>query len=375
MMRASSFSALFDLTLAQRFLRLTCGLLILASLTGCSTVAFYAQSVSGHTQLMLSRIPIEEALQHVSEVERERLEQVPEILLFAEQEVGLPAKGSYTSFVPLDRDYPVYVVTAAPEFDLEPATWCYLVIGCASYRGYFSEQAAREFADKLATQQGLEVWVRGASAYSTLGWFNDPLLPTMLRYGEVYLVELLIHELTHQRIYLSGGTDFNEALASAVAEIATATWLAMQGETSTKMLSDYTKTLAMREDFDELLFNYKQGLKSLFARYTNDSLEHTESQVQQLRQEKSKLYRDFLNRYERFKSEKWQGDSRYDAWVEQGMNNARLSGFSSYREQVSDFKSLIERCDGSFARFFERLERDINHDDAGQPLIPTECQD
>ena len=167
-------------------------------LTGCETVQFYSQSVAGHTRLMLARQPLSKAINQAQPPERTLLESIPAVLDFAELNIGLAAKGSYSSFVPLQRDYPVYTVMAAQEFSTTPENWCYLVIGCASYRGYFSEMAAKQFASKLV-EQNLEVHVQGATAYSTLGWFDDPVLPTMLRYGQVALVELLLHELTHQR--------------------------------------------------------------------------------------------------------------------------------------------------------------------------------
>ena len=202
-------------------LMITAALFVVISFSGCSTVQFYSQGIVGHSRLMLARVPLDRAIEHSDQAEREMLEKVRPILEFAASEIGLPGRGSYNSYVPLERDYPVYVVTAAPEFALQATQWCYLVIGCASYRGYFSHDDALQYAYELEQAELLDVYVRGANAYSTLGWFDDPILPSMLRYGEVYLAELLFHELTHQKIYLNGDTDFNEALASAVAEIAT----------------------------------------------------------------------------------------------------------------------------------------------------------
>jgi predicted aminopeptidase len=309
---------------------------------------------------MLARVPLEQAINQVSPIERDRLLQIQPILTFASNEIGLFANGSYQSFVPLDRDYPVYVVTAAPEFSLEPMQWCYLVIGCASYRGYFSEEKAEQYARDLHDKQAMEVWVQGANAYSTLGWFNDPILPSMLRYGEVYLAELLFHELTHQRLYLNGDTDFNEALASAVAEIATLRWLSQKtgasngaalGNAGTK---EYLRALAMREDFDNLIGQHRKSMEALFALREGEG--STAASLGYYRAAKQHLQAQLLLDYQTLKATNWDGDTRYDNWFEQPVNNARLSGLSSYRAKVSEFKALLKECDNELNRFFETLD-------------------
>ena len=309
---------------------------------------------------MLAREPLASAINKLNTEEAGLLSTVPSILRFAEDVVGLEPDGSYTSYVPLERDYPVYTVVAAEEFSTEPHVWCYLVIGCASYRGYFSQVKAEGFANTLVAK-GLEVHTQGALAYSTLGWFEDPVLPTMLRYGEVYLVELLLHELTHQRIYLDGDTRFNEALASAVAELGTELWIATN---KPDLLAAYKQTLALRLDFDQLIALHKEKLETLYSQNIDKAA---------MREQKHELTALLKHHYEQLKASKWNGDTRYDQWFEQPVNNARLAGFSSYRELVSDFKWLYKHCERDFKTLFKRLELELQADEKGAYRVPKSC--
>lgn len=330
---------------------------VVIGLSACSTVQFYSQAVVGHSRLMMARIPLDKAIEQSGQTEREMLEKVRPILDFAATEIGLPVKGSYHSYVSLERDYPVYVVTAAPEFSLDAKLWCYLVIGCASYRGYFDYSKALQYAKNLQQVESVDVYVRGANAYSTLGWFDDPILPSMLRYGEVYLAELLFHELTHQKIYLNGDTDFNEALASAVAEIATGQWLEQQNENQNLQNADignYQQSLQMREDFDALIAVHKSRLLTLYNAVS--AVELDSDALVENPAAKQALSEQLMTDYQALKSSKWKGDDRYDNWFNEPVNNARLSGISSYRENVAMFKAMYADCGNDFARFFESLK-------------------
>lgn len=357
----------------------------LVGVSGCASVQFYTQSVLGHSRLMLARIPLEQAIEQSALPERELLRQVPLILDFAETEIGLPVNNSYQTYVPLDRDFPVYVVTAAPEFALQAKQWCYLVIGCASYRGYFSEQRAQQFARDLQEQEHLDVYVRGAAAYSTLGWFADPVLPSMLAYGEVYLAELLLHELTHQKLYIAGDTDFNEALASAVAELAMARWLESKivlsnnSPEAAAALLDYQTAVLRRADFDDLINQHKARLEALYATQDGQALKHLDNDIaiqhkQRLRSAKQQLHAELLERYAQLKREHWNGDARYDGWFAEPVNNARLAAMSSYRDQVLEFKQLFAACEQDFERFFSVLDRIDTPSEGLKLRVPTHCQ-
>ena len=159
---------------------------------------------------------------------RTQLEAVSEIREFASHELGLPDNGSYRSYADIGRPYVVWNVVAAPEFSVEAKQWCYPIVGCVAYRGYFAERRARSFADKLR-RRGLEVSIGGVAAYSTLGHFDDPVLNTMLGWNDIELASIIFHELTHQLIYVPDDADFNEALATTVEEEGVRRWLHAQG--------------------------------------------------------------------------------------------------------------------------------------------------
>ena len=151
---------------------------VLLILGGCG---YYAQSIGGHLDLMAKRQDIGTLVEDESTpVElKKKLERAKDIREFAIEELALPDDGSYRSYVDVGKPYVTWNVIAAPALSLQPKTWCFPVIGCVSYRGYFEESDAREYADELEFE-GMDVAVAGARAYSTLGWFDDPILNTIL---------------------------------------------------------------------------------------------------------------------------------------------------------------------------------------------------
>lgn len=201
-------------------------ILAMMMLEGC----YYVQAVRGHMDLMHRRQPLGKVLSDptVDQNLKERLTLVQEAREFAVQELLLPDNDSYRSYADLGRDYVVWNVFAAPEFSLQPEQWCFPVAGCVAYRGYFSQEAAREKAAALE-RDGYDVAVLGVSAYSTLGRFDDPVLNTMLRWSDTQLVATLFHELAHQVLYVKGDTRFNESFATSVSEIGMQRWLSEYG--------------------------------------------------------------------------------------------------------------------------------------------------
>src|SRR5207248_938924 len=159
---------------------------------------------------------------------RAHLEEVHAAREFASRELGLPPGGSYGSDADIGRPYVVWKVVAAPEFSVSPKRWCFPVAGCVAYRGYFREQRAREFAAALAVR-GFDVSVDGVPAYSTLGRFADPVLSSMLRYGDDELAATIFHELAHQLLYVRDDSEFNEAFATTVEDAGLERWLTQQG--------------------------------------------------------------------------------------------------------------------------------------------------
>src|ERR1700683_4876474 len=215
-----------SISMASRICVLCVLVLIGVSLNGC----YLLESAQGQLALMSTRRPIARVVadpRTPADV-RKQLEAVAQIREFATRDLHLPDNGSYRTYADVGRPYVVWNVFAAPEFSVDPKEWCYPIVGCVAYRGYFVERRARRFADKLR-RRGLDVAVGGVAAYSTLGHFNDPILNTMLGWSDVELASIIFHELTHQMIYVANDADFNEALATTVEEEGVRRWLRSLG--------------------------------------------------------------------------------------------------------------------------------------------------
>jgi len=198
-------------------LRLVVVILLTPVLMGCAGLRYYAQSIAGHMEVAFGSRPIVEVLGE-SDVPAEvadKLRLVLKIRRFASTELALPDNDSYLNYVDLKRPYVVWNVFAAPELSLEPRQWCFPMVGCVVYRGYYREERARQFAAVLQ-DQGDDIFVGGVPAYSTLGWFDDPLPSTVVHYSEAYLAGLIFHELAHQLVYVRDDAVFNESFATVV---------------------------------------------------------------------------------------------------------------------------------------------------------------
>lgn len=319
-------------------------LLVFSLLTACSSVSYYTQSIVGHSSIMLARKPVEKVLVSADEDLKQQLETAVEIRRFASEELALPNNKSYTSYVKLKNDTPIWNVIAAEEFSLKGKQWCYPIIGCASYRGYYHREDAEGHAKKL-TEQGYEVHLSGATAYSTLGWFDDPLTSAMFKRGDASLAELIFHELAHQQLYVNGDSRFNEAFASAVGEQGAVRWLQMSNRDN--LLSEYKQRLLVRNDFIELINNAKLELKSIYS---------SDKTAAEKRREKSKVFDNMKKQHRALIKDKWNGRTWYTRWFSQPINNARLVAISTYRDLVPDFVRLFEQCDKDFSRFYKRVE-------------------
>src|SRR5687767_6056930 len=209
-----------------RLLGLGFAVVVLAAvLSGCQTVSYYTQAIRGQYQIFANREPIEKLIANTNTPPalREKFRLVMDLRRFAETNLAMPVNGHYNRYADVKRRFVVWNVHAAKEFSLEPKTWWYPIVGRLKYQGYFSEAHANRYAKKLE-EKGLDVYVNGVEAYSTLGWFKDPLLNTFIHHGETELADILFHELAHQRVFASGDTDFNEAFATAVAEEGVRRW-------------------------------------------------------------------------------------------------------------------------------------------------------
>lgn len=336
------------------------GLIVTLSLLlmSCETVGYYSQSVVGHSKLMLARQPIDKAINKVSEKDKPFLVLTKSLRQYAVDELGLPANNSYLSYVDLKRQHPVWSVVAVPEFSIHPEVWCYPVIGCASYRGYFSEKAANRYAAKMQ-KKGLETLVGGVTAYSTLGWFNDPLIPTMFRYGEIPLAEVIFHELAHQQLYVNGNSAFNEAFATVVGEHGTLQWLRMNRP---DQVAAYQERMQVRNDFSELIKSIKLELKKVYQ------LDITELDK---RQRKQAVFSQLKQDYDVLKAERWQGKAWYGGWFKRPINNARLAAFATYRDLVPQFEALLAACENDFPRFYQTVA--LQKRQGKDAIIAKEC--
>lgn len=331
---------------------------LLLLVSGCGSITYYSQSVVGHSRLMLARQPLDKAIEQAEPPLRSQLLLATELLEFAQTELGLPNNKSYTSYVPLDREYPVWTVVAAPEFSLNAKQWCYPVIGCASYRGYFSQVAAQNYASRLK-RKGFETAVGGAVAYSTLGWFNDPLLPSMMRHGEGDFAEVLFHELAHQKLYINGDSEFNEAFATVVGEQGTRRWLARE---SPDLVASYEAGLAATDQFSNLIDELKRALNVVYD---------SDKEALDKRTAKHAAFDRFAEQYQHLKQATWGGQPWFDGWLKTPINNARLAAFATYRERVPKLRKLLQDCGGDFDRYFALFADAVKHN--GRVVVPDTC--
>lgn len=310
-------------------------------LSGCSTVSFYSQSIVGHLNLMSQRVPLQ-ALDPDDTELQEKIVLVREIKQFASQQLLLPNNDSYQSYVALQKKYPVWNVVAAPKLSVDAHHWCYPIAGCAPYRGYFKQSKAKEYAEYL-NRKGFDVTVSGAIAYSTLGWFADPLLPTMMRYGDTYLAEIIFHELAHQKLYVKGQSEFNEAFATFVAEQGVRQWLQ---QTRPQQLSEYEASLQRQQAFTDLLLKTKSELRKVYESEMSDT---------QKLQHKQQAFQRLQTNYQALR-QSWNGYDGFDHWFVAPLNNAKLVSVSTYRGLLSQLQQLFDDCGGKLTVFYRSLE-------------------
>ena len=320
--------------------------LLLLPLAGCSTISYYSQAVSGHFSLMSAREPVEQVIADpdTPAAVRQRLQVALQAREFAIDELGLPDNGSYTRYVQLDRSAVVFNVFAAPEFSLQPKTWCFPVAGCVVYRGYFSSESAERAAAGYAAE-GYDTWVGGAAAYSTLGRFEDPILSTMLYRDDARLAGLLFHELAHQKIYVKGDSAFNEAFATAVEEEGVRRWLSRAGRDDE--LAAWQVQRARTREFEFLLAQTRGRLQGIYASGMTEP---------EMRAAKAEAFVQLRREYQALKT-LWNGWDGYDRWFEAPLNNARLVPSATYRARVPAFRILLSQARGDLQAFYAEARR------------------
>jgi predicted aminopeptidase len=317
-----------------------------AAAGGCATFSYYGQAVRGHLDVMHRAQPIEARLADGTAPPelRAKLARVLEIREFASRELGLPDNGSYRAYADLGRPYVVWNVFAAPEFSVEPRPSCFPIVGCVSYRGYYGQSDADAFAAGLRAE-GYDVFVYGVPAYSTLGWFDDPVLNTFVRYPDAELARLVFHELAHQLVYVKGDTMFNESFAVAVEEEGVKRWLARHGDERER--AAYAAQGERRAEFVRLVLAYRARLEALYR-------EPLPAEAK--RAAKARLFAALEADYHALKAARWGGWAGYDRWFERGVNNAQIASVATYEELVPAFRALLAREGGDMARFYAEVK-------------------
>jgi predicted aminopeptidase len=310
-------------------------------LCGCDTLRYYSQAVGGHLDLMRRAAPIDEQLgrDSVPAALKAKLQAVLRIREFASRELGLPDNGSYRSYADLGRPYVLWNVFAAPEFSVEPVSSCFVLAGCVSYRGYFREADAQAEGASLRARD-YDVHVGGVPAYSTLGWFDDPVLNTFIQYPEAALARLMFHELAHQVLYVKNDTRFNESFAATVEQAGVERWLAQSGSNSDR--AAYERLQRMRNEFVALILKYRATLEQYYGE---------DLPVEEKRVGKARLFAEMEEEYRQLKTS-WGGFAGYDRWFARKPNNATLVSVALYTELVPAFQALLRRVGGDLPRFY-----------------------
>ncbi len=320
--------------------------------SGCSSLGYYAQAAGGHVSLLNKARPVSDWLADDATAPplKERLALSQRMRDFAVSELKLPDNASYRRYADLGRNAAVYNVVAAPELSLALKTWCFPVVGCVGYRGYYDKAAADEAAAELRAG-GFEAVVQAIPAYSTLGkmpgdYFSDPLLNTFLRWSEGDLAHLIFHELAHQVAYAKGDTMFNESFATAVERVGGDRW--MQQHASESARSELARLDQRRQDFRRLAMQARADLEAV---YKDDTLN-----VEAKRAAKAERFAKLRADHAALKAGPWQGWAGYDNWFASA-NNASLGVMAAYNELVPQFERLYEREGRDFERFYAEVKR------------------
>lgn len=316
-------------------------LCVLVLVAGCSDLGYYSQAVQGQLELIARRQPVQEMLKHEALPERLRHELSLAVRAreFAVSELLLPDNGTFRTYVDLQREAVTWNVVAAPSLNLAPVQWCFPVAGCVPYRGYFSKAEAEDFSEGLR-RQGFDVYTYGVRAYSTLGWFDDPLLNTFLGRADWELVQLMFHELAHQVLYVQGDAFFNEAFAEAVAYEGVMRWLDRHGTEQERR--DFLEAGRRSEAFVDLILEARKRLAGIYA---------SDEPLPAKWAAKEDVIAWLRSSYLEMK-ERWGGYSGYDRWFASSLNNAKLASVGTYHLFVPAFRLMLVQAGGSLEKFY-----------------------
>ncbi len=354
------FHVLKSLVRIRNLLLFFCLSLVAVALMGCQSLGFYKQAVQGQYQIWHEQrsIPKLIADPQTPAALKEKLQLVMKLREFAASDLHLKIKGYYESYADLHRRFVVWNVNAAPEFSVEPKSWWYPVVGRLKYRGYFVEKMARSYGTNLA-KKDYDVFVGGVEAYSTLGWFRDPVLNTFINNPESDLAETLFHELAHHKVFVGGDTDFNEAFATTVGEEGVRRWFQAKGDPTA--YRDYLAELRRNEQFVELVRTTRAELKAVYGEEKSDEAKSLAADPPaksdaEKREEKARVIARLREQYQRLKVQ-WGGYDGYDHWFSRPLNNAQLNTVETYYHLVPGFRRLLQDCGGDLDMFYETVKR------------------
>lgn len=311
------------------------------TLSGCENISYLGQAAWGQAQLVAARQPLERVLDDpaTDATLRKKLRTVSELRAFARQSLGMEKTRGFDTFVATGREFVVWNVVASGEFSVAATSWCFPVAGCVNYRGYFERARANRFAEKMA-KRGFDTHVYGVAAYSTLGWFADPVLDTWVRRAEPALAALVFHELAHQLVYASDDTEFSESFARVVEREGVRRWLAGDGRDAA--YADYLYEQQIDAQFFSLLMTTRERLALLYQQPLAVPL---------MRERKERVFEELRNEYAR-ESTSWPAHLRLDAWMRAPLNNARLASLANYQRWVSAFEQLLLEHEGDLPSFY-----------------------
>lgn len=313
-------------------------------LAGCSNLGYYTQAVGGHLDVLRATRPIHELVRDpATDPElRKKLEEASAIRQFASRELALPDNASYRAYADVGRPYVVWNVFAAPEFSVEPEKWCMVFAGCVNYRGYYSRDDAERFASELR-QQGFDTYVGGVPAYSTLGFFDDPVLNTFLHFGDVEVARLIFHELAHQLLYVRDDSAFNESFATTVENEGIRRWLARSPNQERRRA--FALHQQRKAQFLAFVDAWRDKLGALYA---------VNRPAEEQRRAKAQATAEMKRAYAQLKAS-WGGYPGYDKWFEQDLNNAKIASLTLYTQLVPAFEALLAREGHDLPGFYRRV--------------------
>ena len=320
------------------------GGLLATLLAACADLAYYLQSATGQARLLVAAQPIDRLLAapDLPPQRSEKLRQLRSIRDFASVRLGLPDNAAYRRVSEIGRPYVVWNVFAAPRLSVRLIEHCFPIAGCVPYRGYFAEADARAYAARLA-RRGYDVYVGGVPAYSTLGWFADPLPSSVLHYADSELARLVFHELAHQVVYVPGEATFNESFATAVELEGVRRWLGAQA----KATDEFDRATERRRQFIALIAGTREKLRLLYEG-AGESTAKELGKIKTL----AALRADYANL-----KGSWGGFSGYDRWFEGGLNNAALASLGTYTDLLPAFQNLLRASGGDLPRFYREVQR------------------